>query len=128
MAKIMTPEQFRLCQPGTVFAFGEPWTFSGLLILEEIIDQLRNGIWGFWATDPMWPESEGCGPDEEILQRSLDTGEPFEAQKSCTKYMSYDGDKMDVFLVLDVADWEEINLSVNRAFNAGSAIQSGDKT
>lgn len=122
MAKIMTPEKFRLCQQGTVFAFGEPWVFSGLLILEEIIDPSRNGSWGFWATDPMWSESIGCGPDVEIMQHSLDTGKSFPAQTSCTKYMSYDGDKMDVFLVLEAADWEEINRSVNMAFNAGSAI------
>ena len=125
MAKIMTPEQFRLCQPGTVFAFGEPWVFSGLLILEGIIDPLQNGSWGFWANDPMWPESEGCGPDMEIMQRSLETGESFEANTSCSKYMSYDGDKMDVFLVLESADWDTINRFVSKSFNAS---HSGDKS
>lgn len=106
MAKIMTAAQFRKCPPGTLFAYGERWCFSPMLILREHID--GPGYWGFWATDPMWVDAEESTEDTDRMGEMLSSGASFPADTSCSKYMSYDSGKMDVFFVLESADWDGI--------------------
>ncbi|MGL4490528.1 MAG: hypothetical protein ACRCU5_13910 [Rhizobiaceae bacterium] len=106
MARVMTPEQFKDCPKGTVFSFGEPWAFSRLLVLEEHIK--GDGYWGFWALDPMWVESESSGEDWSRLDEMLTNGVSYPSEQSVSKYMSYDGRKMEVFFVLERADIETL--------------------
>jgi len=104
--RAMTPEQFRECQEGTVFAYGQPWAFSSLLILDEHV--MGDGYWGFWATNPMWVDAEDCSQATERLQDMLENGASHPMEDACSKYMSYDGDVMSVFLVLEKADIDRL--------------------
>ena len=106
MARVMTPEQFRACGAGTLFAFGTRWAFGSLLILDEIVE--GDGFWGFWATDPAWVDADDCGEAVQRLDAMEQGGASFPAHTSAAKYMSYDGDPMDVFLVLEESDWAAI--------------------
>lgn len=109
MARILTPEQFRQCERGTLFAFG-----SGdfdlqreLLVLDEIIP-MRDGsasggapYWGFWAIDPL-QTLFGCAEGtEDQIAAARQSGHPLAFEPD--RYWSYE-DPMDVFLVFDRPD------------------------
>lgn len=108
--RIMTPEQFQKCPQGTVFAFGPRWAFSAMLILDEVI--LGDGFWGFYATDPVWVEAEDCMEAGTRLDEMAGEGASYPVQTSSSRYMTYDGDNMDWFLVFEKADWDALNAMV----------------
>ena len=108
MARVLPPEQFRQCPLGTVFAFGGQWFFGNLLILDGFVGPFEGGSWGFWAVDPMWVDADDTGEAFDRLVQMEGAG--------ATKYMSYDGDTMDLFFVLDAGDWENICKVVEPAF------------
>jgi hypothetical protein len=121
MARVLTPEQFRKCPKGTVFAVGGVWHFSNLLVLDAVIEPYGDGGWGFYAVDPMWVESEDCGEAFSRLDEMRDSGARYPAETCSTKYMSYDGDPMDFFFVLDRSDWQALCEVVEPAFQSGEA-------
>jgi hypothetical protein len=117
MAKVLSPEQFRECRPGTVFVYGEKWCFrSGLLILDDILVWPGAPFWGFYATDPMWAQARDWFEADRVLEDSLMNGTSFPAAEYSTKYMSYDGDAMEVFLILERDDWQRICATVGVGF------------
>jgi hypothetical protein len=105
MAKVLTSDEFRKeAVPGTIFCYGPKWSFGGVLILQAFTNYDIPDCWGFWASDPCWPEGDGTG-EMELLDRCLATGEEFEISTSSSKYMSYDSDINDaVFMVFSPAD------------------------
>jgi hypothetical protein len=105
MARLMTSAQFRKeAVRGTIFCYGPKWSFGGVLILHDFTNYGSEDFWGFWASDPLWPEGDGSR-DMEFLDLCLQTGQEFEISTSSTKYMSYDSDIEDaVFMVFSPAD------------------------
>jgi hypothetical protein len=118
MSKILTPEQFRKCPEGTVFAFGGEWNFGNLLILHDFMGPNENGGWGFYALDPMWVDADDSGEAFDSLDHMLKTGDSRPSQTASTKYMNYDGEKMDVFMVFEESDWLALRGLVEPAFNS----------
>lgn len=116
MARILTPEQFRKCDKGTVFAFGGEWQFGSLMILDRIIQPYESGGWGFYALDPMWVDVNDEGDASDTLHHMLCTGDSRPAETASTKYMSYDGYQMDLFIVLEKYDWDMMRKIVEPAF------------
>ena len=113
MAKIMTAEQFKFCPKGTVFGFGGQWHFGNMLILDSFTGPYEGGAWGFYAIDPMWVDDEDSFGTLELM---LDTGASSPSETSSTKYMSYDGEEMDLFIVLEESDWLSIRALVEKPF------------
>lgn len=103
--RIVTPEQFLDMPPGTVFAFGSPWSFSRLLIKDDSIR--GNECWGFWALDPCWIEADGSGQAFDRLEE-MRAGASYPMEESTTKYMNYDTDDMECFLVFEAADLDHL--------------------
>lgn len=110
MARVMTWEQFRLCRTGTVFAFGGKWHFSDLLVLDEIKE--GDGYYGFYAANPMWVESNDSREAFDRLDAMAECGVSYPSETSSTKYMSYDGDEMSMFFVLERGDWDRLSAMV----------------
>ena len=110
-----------MCPAGTVFAFGEKWCFGNLLILHDFIGPLKGGAWGFFAVDPMWVEASGTGDASDALDEMLLKGSSHPAETASTKYMSYDGDAMELFIVLESSDWEAMRSLVEPAFQGEGA-------
>ena len=113
MARILKPEQFRQSTRGTVFAYGQPYCFGNMLILDSVI-QPSHGSWGFYATDPMWVDSDER-ESFAMIDAMLKDGASFPSDTASTKYMSYDGNPMDIFLVLERADWDRLTAMTNFA-------------
>ena len=116
MAKILTPEQFRECPRGTVFAFGGEWHFGNMLILDDFMGPYKNGGWGFYACDPMWVDSGDSWEAFERLNLMKSTGASFPSETASTKYMNYDGAQMDLFIVLEQSDWLAMRAVVEKSF------------
>ena len=112
MARVMTPEHFRECPEGTVFAYGERWNFSSLMVLAEHVT--GDGYWGFWAVDPMWVQTDDSGQAFDRLEEMLETGVSYPAEDAASKFMSYDGDKMEAFFILEKADIDALVATFNR--------------
>lgn len=126
MARILTPEQFRLCERGTLFAFGagDMDLRRELLILDEIIP-MRDGsyggppFWGFWAIDPLQTLFACAEGTEDQIQAARQSGRTLAFEPD--RYWNYE-DAMDVFLVFDKpdllglarllggADWETLSI------------------
>lgn len=79
-----------------------------MLLLDEIIMPDSNGNWGFYATDPAGVEASDYYQLIQTFERMLEYGESAAVETSSSKYMSYDGDAMDVFLVFEEADWRAL--------------------
>lgn len=78
-----------------------------MLILDEIM--VFDGSWGFYAIDPMWVDVDDSKQATDRLKHMEETGASYPVETGSTKYMSYDGDSMDVFLVFEKSDWETIS-------------------
>ena len=126
MARILTPEEFRQCPAGTVFAHGPKWSFGTLQILDEIIPPNKDGQWGFWSFDPMYPEVDDWVKADPLMEESLRTGRRFDCDMSATKTMNYsfgeDARDFAVFIVLDRQDWDRINSIVAFASVPAEAV------
>ena len=118
MARLLTPDEFRKCPTGTVFAFGGEWHFGRLLILHNVIEPFENGGWGFYAIDPMWIDADDIGEAFDRLEDMKPTAGAYPSETASTKYINYDGDQMDLFLVLDRSDWEALRGIVEPAFKS----------
>jgi len=105
--RVLSPEDFKKCKPGTVFAYGPKWAFSDMMILSEVIQ--GAGYWGFWAVSPMWVDSEDCGEAIDRLSEMVTSGASYPLDTDSSKFMSYDGDAMDVFIVMDRSDWGQLS-------------------
>jgi hypothetical protein len=125
MAKVMTPEQFRQCPQGTVFAFGAEWHFGNLLILHNFMGHYENGGWGFYAVNPMWVQSDDCGEAFDRLAAMKEAGASFPAENASTKYMSYDGDEMELFFVFEKSDWDAMRAVVEKSFTKDMEPKDG---
>lgn len=121
MARILSPEEFRKCPTGTVFAFGGEWHFGNLLILHDFVGPYENGGWGFYAIDPMWIGVDHSGQASCRLEEMKVSGVSYPCETASTKYMNYDGDQMDLFIVLDRSDWQALRQIVEPAFTSMEA-------
>ena len=132
MAKILTPESFAQCPKGTVFSYGDSFcNFGELLVLDTFIGPIGDfkGIlsrpfggrsFGFYAIDPADIEANDCGDHHRILEAMRRDGISSPACDSSTKYMSYDGDPMDTFLVYEREDWLRLTAIVLPSFGAAT--------
>lgn len=106
MAKVMLPAQFRqIAQKGTVFCYGPQWAFGRPMIYLQAITLSDPTAWGFYASDPCWPDSNDTIAAFDRLDHCLMTGESFDLETASTKFMSYDSDLNEaVFMVFEEAD------------------------
>lgn len=112
--RVLSPEDFRKCPPGTIFAYGAEWDFDTMLVLEDFIE--GKGYWGFWAINPMWVDADDSGQAVDRLVEMSKDGVSYPAETGYSKYMSYDGDTMDWFIVFERDDWMRFKASVDRAY------------
>ncbi|MBW3097826.1 hypothetical protein [Pseudohoeflea coraliihabitans] len=104
--KILDAAAFLDMPPGTVFAFGPAFAFSGLKIKEASIR--GDTYWGFWACDPCWVDAGDSGEAVDRLRDMQENGASFPMDASGSKYMSYDGDDFECFLVFEPADLDRL--------------------
>lgn len=105
MAKVMLPAQFReVARKGTVFCYGPRWSFGRPYIYLEAVD-CTGPWWGFWASDPCWPQRSEGPHAFQVLDECLTSGASFEVETASTKFMSY-VDDLDtaVFMVFEEDD------------------------
>lgn len=136
MARILTPDQFAQCPKGTVFAYGDGCcSFGELLILDsflgpfgdakELLAPFEGRSFGFYAIDPAGIEANDCGERYWIGGAMLRDGISSPACDSSTKYMSYDGEPMNAFLVYEREDWNRLSALALSAFSPQEEAQNG---
>ena len=110
--RLVDYKEFLKLPPGTPFAFGPKYAFGGLLIKEESIEGVGywgTECWGFWALDPCWIDGgKGDVHDFPALDDMSQNGASYPMETCVTKYMSYDGDDFECFLVFEQEDIEKL--------------------
>lgn len=109
MARILTAEEFRLCERGTLFVFGaDEWNMRHeLLVLDEIIPMRDGGksdvppFWGFWAIDPLQALLGCVKVPRDQIAATRQSGQALDFEPD--RFWSYE-DAMHVFLVFDKPD------------------------
>lgn len=104
--RIVEVKEFLDMPEGTVFAFGPAFAFGGLLIKEETIR--ADKYFGFWACDPCWVSAGDCGDAFNRLDGMRNNGASYPMDDSVSKYMSYDGDDMECFIIFEQSDLDRL--------------------
>lgn len=81
-----------------------------MLILDSIM--IFDSAWGFYAIDPVGVDAHNSEQHSEWFKDMDENGASYPVETGSTKYMNYDGDDMDVFLVFERSDWETLTSMV----------------
>ena len=104
---IVDHHEFLELPPGTPFSFGPRFFFGGLLIKSDSI--IGEGCWGFWALDPCWIDGGTSDADDDIVLEDMSkNGASYPMETYVSKYMSYDGDDFECFLIFEQNDIEKL--------------------
>lgn len=92
---------------------------------KDLAAPFEGRSFGFYAIDPADIEANDCGGHYKIGEAMRRDGISSPACDSSTKYMSYDGDPMECFLVYEREDWDRLAALALHAFGAQGEAQNG---